>query len=113
MSEADLGEAGQAALRALRHLEAVTGDPPAADAEPDEVVVRGTQVLAAREQALAALAAVLDRDPGALRGVNEASALAARIHEQAAAWQAALVRARHLVGERARAVSRLRRLERR
>jgi hypothetical protein len=107
------GSHGEVALQALRRLEQVTGEPPAADAEPDDVLVRATQVLAAREQALAELAAALECDPAALRGVGEATALAARIHERAAGWHAALARARHVVGERSQAVSRLRRLERR
>jgi hypothetical protein len=102
-------EAGHAVLRALRDLDAVTVEPPAADAEPDEIVTRAGQVLAAREKPLRDLAAALEPDPTVLRGLDGAAALRAGIEQRAAAWHAALAHARHLVGERIQAVSHMRR----
>ncbi|HWM85244.1 MAG TPA: hypothetical protein VNO33_05385 [Kofleriaceae bacterium] len=101
-------EPKQAALRALERLHRITSEPPASDAEPEEVLNRGGEVLAAREEALRDLAAALDRDPAALRELAEARLIYAAIQERVAQWQAALARARHIVGERVQAVARLR-----
>ncbi len=105
-------EAGAAALRALEALEKATPEAPAADTEPDEVATRAGEVMARREKPLRDLALAIECDPHALRGLAAAAQLHARIQERAAAWQAVLARARHLVGERAQAVSRLRKLSR-
>jgi len=101
-------DAAGAALSALRALCAATVEPPATDADPEEILTRGRQVVASREQPLQDLAAALERDPKALHGAADAGALYASIQERAAGWQAALARARHLVGERTQAFSRLR-----
>lgn len=101
-----------AALAILEALAAATPEPPPADAEPDEVLGQAEPFLAERERMLADLHAALARDPGALRGPG-AIAVHAAIQERSAAWHAALSRARHLVGERVHAVTRLRRLTRR
>jgi hypothetical protein len=105
--------AGRGALAALERLHEATPAPPAAGAEPDEVVARAREVLAAREQPLADLMAALERDPEALRGLPGAAALIQTIQERAAAWHAALSHARHVVGERIQASARLQRLARR
>jgi hypothetical protein len=107
-----MSEPRYAALRALQQLSAATDEPPAATAEPDEVLTRGHAVLAAREEPLRDLFAALDRDPGALRGVAEAAELYASVQERAAAWHAALARAKHLVGERLQSAARQRQARR-
>jgi hypothetical protein len=107
-----MSEPRYAALRALQQLRAVTAEPPAATAEPDEVLTRGHQVLAAREEPLRDLFAALERDPGALRGVDEAAELYACVQQRAAAWHAALARAKHVVGERLQSAARLRQARR-
>jgi hypothetical protein len=103
-----MSEASHAALCALRALCEATGDPPAADADPQEVLTRAGEVVAAREQPLRDLSAALGREPGALRGHPEACALYDRISARAASWDAAMACARHGVGERIRSVARLR-----
>jgi hypothetical protein len=106
-------EHGMAALRALEQLGAVTAEAPAADADPEDVLHRAREVLTARAHALRDLGFALGRDPEALRGMPEADRLYAAIQDRAAAWQAALARARHLVGERVQAAARMRHLSRR
>ncbi|HKE15152.1 MAG TPA: hypothetical protein VKB80_09825 [Kofleriaceae bacterium] len=101
-------EAGHAALCALRALCDATEDPPAADADPQEVMTRAAEVVAARELPMRDLAAALAREPGALRGHPEACALYDRIRALAASWDAAMACARHGIGERIRSVARLR-----
>ena len=101
-----------ATLRLLEALAAATGEPPAPDAAPDEVLAAGEVLLADREQLLAELQAAALDDPDPLRG-PDAAALRARIEERSAAWMAALSRARHEVGERVHSIARIRRLSRR
>jgi hypothetical protein len=108
-----MSDTTDAGLRALEALDAVTTTPPAANTEPELVLSSGEEVMARREQALHRLTEVLERDPQALRGLAEAGLLRGSIEERTAAWHAAIVRARHLVGERMQAVSRLRQLARR
>ena len=101
-----------AALRALEALAAATGEPPASDAAPDDVLASGEALLAGRERLIAELQAAAIEEPDALRG-PDAAALRAGIEERSAAWMAALSRARHEVGERVHSVARIRRLSRR
>ncbi len=101
-------DARRDALRALQQLRAVTTEPPASDAEADEVITRGGEVLAAREQPMRDLAAALAREPGSLRDLPAAVELYDIIQQRAAAWHASLAHARHVVGERIQAVARAR-----
>jgi hypothetical protein len=103
-----MNDTRQAALRALHQLRDATIDPPAGGADPDEVLTRGGEVLAAREQPLRELTGALARDPTALDGLPEVSALCEVIRQRAESWHAALACAKHLIGERICSVARLR-----
>jgi hypothetical protein len=90
----------------LHALLAATPEPPAADTDPSEILVLAQEMAAAREQPLAALAALIEAEPSLREAGGQ---LAEELRQRDARWAALLLRAHQELKERVAALSQSRR----
>lgn len=100
--------AGGEVIEALRALHAAAVDPPAANADADDVIEAGAAMMANRAQPFERLRRALENDPDRLVGNEESRRLVESLKEKDRRWGAALERARSVVGDRAAAVRKMR-----
>jgi hypothetical protein len=93
-------------VETLHALLAATPEPPGADTDPSEVLVLAQEMATAREAPLAALAALVENDPGL---ADKGGELAEQLKQRDARWHALLLRAHQELKQRVAALGHSRR----